>query len=157
MLNGFILYICYCGCKERKKWNELQVQHTTKSPHFWNGNFSCLRAKKTRNEGNKNSSVFLIKRVRSQCNIFWVFEWLQWVGDHENGLNDIWKYIVLIGNNAFWHSAKVYLFLNFIHQYTIYWEKISNKKLSLRLIECYKKYAVFLSHELKCINAKILI
>ena len=104
--------------------------------------------------------VFFLSRewgrnvIYSECQ---VFEWLQWVGDHENGLNYIWKYIVLIGNNAFWHSAKVYLFLNFIHQYTIYWEKISNKKLSLRLIECYKKYTVFLSHELKCINAKILI
>ena len=70
--------------------------------------------------------VFLLSRewghnvIYSECQ---VFEWLQWVEDHENGLKYIWKYIVLIWNNAFWHSVKVYLFLHFVQQYTIYWEK----------------------------------
>ena len=70
--NSFVFCICYCGCKERKKWNELQIQYRTKSPHFWNNNFSCLQAKNTRDTINKKSSVFLIKRVRAQYNIFWV-------------------------------------------------------------------------------------
>ena len=70
--------------------------------------------------------VFFLSRewghnvIYSECQ---VFEWLQWVEDHENGLKYIWKYIVLIWNNAFWHSVKVYLFLHFVQQYTIYWEK----------------------------------
>ena len=70
--------------------------------------------------------VFFLSRewghnvIYSECQ---VFEWLQWVEDHENGLKYFWKYIVLIWNNAFWHSVKVYLFLHFVQQYTIYWEK----------------------------------
>ena len=70
--------------------------------------------------------VFFLSRewghnvIYSECQ---VFEWMQWVEDHENGLKYIWKYIVLIWNNAFWHSVKVYLFLHFVQQYTIYWEK----------------------------------
>ena len=69
--NSFIFHICYCGCKE-KKLNGLQIQYRTKSPHFWNNNFSCFQAKKTRNTTHQKSSFFLTKRVRAQCHMFWV-------------------------------------------------------------------------------------
>ena len=54
MLQIIIHMSCYLWLgKERKKWNELQIQYRIKSPHFWYCDFShvCLRFKKTRNKG----------------------------------------------------------------------------------------------------------
>ena len=80
-------YLPLSLCKERKRWNELQIWYRTKLPNFWNSNLSPLLAKKTKDDGDQKLCVSLIKIVRAQCHscvlgVKW-FSGCNEEGDHE--------------------------------------------------------------------------